>query len=236
MELLDTLERTSANAREDGAPDSQRDDAPFSHALMLMRVLDEVDYGLMLVSTSGVLRYANQLGLSEVLCQGPLRLSQGRVQASHAADQAALTSALDDAQLGRRRMIKLGEHHGATVSVASVPMPAEPDEGPECLALLVFGKRRATETLTLDFYARSHALTATESSVLKAICAGVQPKQIAREQGVAISTVRSHICSIRLKTGTASIRDLMSRVSVLPPITLAMKSASLRGAAPMAVH
>ena len=92
------------------------------------------------------------------------------------------------------------------------------------MVLLVFGKRSAAETLTVDFYARSHGLTGAEMTVLKHICGGMKPKEIARDQGVAISTVRSHICSIRIKTQTASIRDLINRVAVLPPITPAMKS------------
>ena len=43
-------------------------------------------------------------------------------------------------------------------------------------------------------------------------------------QAVAISTVRSHICSIRQKTQTGSIRELINRVTVLPPISPALKT------------
>ena len=76
----------------------------------------------------------------------------------------------------------------------------------------------------MDIYARSQGLTAAEMSVLKDLCNGMKPKEIARQQGVAISTVRSHICSIRAKTRTGSIRDLVSSVSVLPPITPVVKT------------
>jgi len=190
---------------------------------LLMRVLDEIDYGLLLVDATGALRYANQLGLQEVLGSGPLQLVQGRLQARYAADQTTLHLALADAQRGRRRLFTAG-HNGGSVSVAAVPMPScEADSG-ETLALLVFGKRNASETLTVDFYARANGLTTAEVNVLKGLCSGVKPKEIAREQGVAISTVRSHICSIRIKTQTGSIRDLINRVAVLPPITPAMKT------------
>ena len=60
--------------------------------------------------------------------------------------------------------------------------------------------------------------------VLQALCEGAKPKEIASMQAVAISTVRSHICSIRQKTQTGSIRELINRVTVLPPITPALKS------------
>jgi DNA-binding CsgD family transcriptional regulator len=104
------------------------------------------------------------------------------------------------------------------------------------MVLLVFGKRSAAETLTVDFYARSHGLTSAEMNVLKHICSGMKPKEIARDNGVAISTVRSHICSIRVKTQTDSIRDLINRVAVLPPITPAMKTAMGGKAQGAAVH
>jgi hypothetical protein len=46
--------------------------------------------------------------------------------------------------------------------------------------------------------------------------------------------VRSHICSIRIKTQTDSIRELINRVAVLPPITPALKTALSKE--PTAVH
>jgi DNA-binding CsgD family transcriptional regulator len=43
---------------------------------------------------------------------------------------------------------------------------------------------------------------------------------------VAISTVRSHICNIRTKTRATSIRELVERIAVLPPITPVVKAAA----------
>ncbi|HEV7915312.1 MAG TPA: helix-turn-helix transcriptional regulator, partial [Albitalea sp.] len=156
---------------------------------LLMRVLDEIDYGVLLVDTGGTLRYANHLGLRELRGEGPLRLVQGCLRASAASEQAALLLALAEVQRGRRRLFTTG-HNGSAISVALVPMPASLDDGADTMALLVFGKRPASDTLTLDFYARTQGLTAAETTVLKAICAGLQPKQVARQQGIAISTVR----------------------------------------------
>jgi DNA-binding CsgD family transcriptional regulator len=191
------------------------------HSGLLMRVLDEIDYGLVMVSPDGAMRYANQLGLKELLDNGALQLIQGRVQARHAADQAALIAALADVRRGLRRLVS-ARHDGVQTCVAVVPVGGDEPGGP--VALLVFGKRHANETLSVDFYARTHGLTGAELNVLKSMCAGLKPKEIARRQGVAISTVRSHICSIRVKTQTGSIRELLGRVAVLPPITPAVKS------------
>jgi len=233
MELTLTADRLLSLLPSAFGPGS----AAGANATLLARVLDEIDYGLLLVSVAGALRYANQLGLREVTGHGPLYLEHGQLHARAPADQGPLHAALFDAQRGRRRLFSVG-HNGGSVSVAAVPMPAGDDDPNEPLVLLVFGKRCASETLTVDFYARCHALTATETNVLKRICGGLKPKEIAREHGVAISTIRSHICSIRVKTQTESIRDLVNRIAVLPPITPAMKT-GFQGLAPApqaAVH
>lgn len=204
---------------------SPRDDpaATSASAALLMRVLDEIDYGMLLVTARGALRYANQLALNEVLGGGPLSLAGGQVAARHTGDQGALTVAVADALRGRRRLITLG-HNGSAVSVAVLPLPCGETERSEPLALLVFGKRHTCEALTVDFYARTQGLTGAETRVLLALCQGDKPKEIASALGVAISTVRSHICSIRQKTQTGSIRELVHRVMVLPPITSAIKA------------
>ena len=191
---------------------------------LLMRVLDEIDYGMVVVSASGALRYSNQLALHELQGTGPLALVQGQLRAHQGADQNQLQLALADAVRGRRRLITLG-HNGTSLTVAVLPMPGDDeDETGETLALLTFGKRHACETLTIDFFARSQGLTGAEGRVLQALCNGAKPKEIAHQCDVAISTVRSHICSIRVKTQTANIRELVDRVAKLPPITPAVKT------------
>lgn len=192
-----------------------------SRAGLLAKVLDEIDYGLLLVDARGALAYANEPGLREVLGGGSLRLWQGQVQTRSSTDQSAFNAAVAGAMRGLRRMLTLC-HDGASVSVAVTPMHGG-DDGFEPMALLLFGKRQGHPTLSVDFYARTHGLTTAEHNVLKQMTLGHKPLDIARRQGVAISTVRSHIKNIRLKTHTGSIRELLNRVAVLPPISLAMK-------------
>jgi len=188
------------------------------------RMLDEIDYGMALVNSAGQLRYANQLAWRAFASTLVLRVADGAVQAAEDAEQPLLRQALVEAGRGLRRLLTLGAP-GRRSAVAVVPMNAGDGVGDDGLALLVFGKQPASETLTLDFFARTHRLTAAEISVLHGLCAGERPKQIAQKLGVAISTVRTQIGSIRVKTQTGSIRELVNRVASLPPITPAMKSA-----------
>jgi DNA-binding CsgD family transcriptional regulator len=189
----------------------------------LARMLDETDHGMLLVSPLGALRHANLPARHELALAHSLRLLNGHIQAAEAGQHGVFHQALADAQRGRRRLVTLGLQDRA-LSLALVPMDADRPEA-EALVLLVLGKRRSCETLTIDFFARTQGLTLAETKVLQALCEGQRPKEAAREFGVAVSTIRTQISSIRTKTQTASIRDLVGRVTTLPPITLAMKAA-----------
>jgi DNA-binding CsgD family transcriptional regulator len=103
------------------------------------------------------------------------------------------------------------------VSVAIIPIDARtPDAVPA--TLLVLGRRQLCETLTVDWFAREHGLTPAEAQVLKSLCAGLRPQEIADRHGVALSTVRTQVGSLRAKTGSTSIRVLVSQVSMMPPL------------------
>ncbi|HEY2979520.1 MAG TPA: helix-turn-helix transcriptional regulator [Burkholderiaceae bacterium] len=203
--------------------------SPRAHSLrpglgLLERVLDEIDYGLLIVTATGRFRYANQLAVYELNGMGPLQLDKGRLVTSSTSDRDELSAALLNAARGRRSLLNLGSGAQA-LALAVVPLPDadDADAAVEAPALLVFNKRQGCVELTVDFYGRSKGLTATESTILIRLCQGIKPKEIARRQGVAISTVRSQIGSIRFKAQAASIHELVRRVAALPPFTPAVK-------------
>lgn len=85
-------------------------------------------------------------------------------------------------------------------------------------ALLVFPKQQLCDTTTITLFARERGLTGTEGQVLAQVCKGLRPSQIATNHGVQVSTVRSQLRSIRQKTASDSVRELVEKVSVLPPM------------------
>lgn len=202
-----------------GGPERRRVTA--TTAPWLTRMLDEIDHGLLLLTADGVLRHANQPARRELALAATLLRTGQQLRTAVCEQHATLLQALADAGRGRRRLLNLGTPT-APLSVAAVPLERTGDDS-ETLVLLVLGKRQNCETLTLDFYARSQGLTSAEARVLHALCKGLRPKEVARECNVAVSTVRTQITSIRQKTQTASIRDLVNRVSTLPPIAPAMR-------------
>ena len=218
LEICSTTTQPASSSYR--GPERRTSPAPITR--WLARMLDEMDHGMLLVTPSGALRHANQPARQALGLGDSLVWAGGAVHAARREQQGILMQGLADAGRGRRCLLGLGEP-GQSLSVAVVPMG---DDGPdgEALVLLVLGKRQSCEALTVDFFARTQGLTAAEARVLQALCDGLRPKEVARRCEVAVSTIRTQISSIRTKTQTASIRDLVSRVTALPPITPAMKT------------
>ncbi len=199
---------------QDPGPERRQPEADLT--LCLRSMLDEIDYGMLLVGAQGQLLYINHAARSELDAQHPLQISQQHVTTLRAADAEALAEALRGAERGRRKLLLLGE--GDTrISLSVVPLAGGG-------TLLVLGKRQMCEQLSVQGFARSVGLTTAETRVLEGLCNGVRPSDIALRQGVAVSTIRTQIGSIRAKTGVSSIRELVRQVAVLPPLVGVLKA------------
>lgn len=198
----------------------------------LARMLDEIDYGMLLLDGEDRLLYLNHAARCELAAEHPLLLQGRQLGVRRAADAAPWQRALAAARRGRRGLIGLGEGP-LRVNASVVPLPdnaagadaAAPVRG---AVVIVLGKRQVSEQLSVQGFARSAALTPAETRVLELLCEGARPAQIAERQGVAVSTVRTQISSLRGKTGAASIRDLVRQVAVLPPLVGALRGDAAR--------
>jgi DNA-binding CsgD family transcriptional regulator len=198
-------------------------------AACLTRMLDEIDYGMLLVTADAQVAYLNHAARLELDGHHPLQLSGCLLGAHSPPDVAPLYEALADAQRGLRKLLTLGV--GAQqVCISVVPLHDTAGAGDSlddsALTLLVLGKRQVCEQLSVQGYARSHHLTPAETRVLEGLCGGLRPTTIAALAGVAVSTVRTQIGSIRAKTGAGSIRELVRLVAVLPPLVGALRGAA----------
>jgi DNA-binding CsgD family transcriptional regulator len=184
-------------------------------------MLDEIDYGMLLVSPDAQVTYLNHAARLELDGLHPLQLLGRALKTSRTQDLLALHDALGAAQRGLRKLITVGEgEHRVSLSV--VPLPNDGADG-GAQTLLVLGKRQMCGQLSVQGFARSVNLTPAETRVLEHLCGGVRPTEIAQRQGVAVSTVRTQIGSIRAKTGATSIRELVRQVAVLPPLVGALR-------------
>ena len=197
--------------------------SPATHWLALM--LDEIDYGMLLLTSATDVLHANHAARRELDGAHPLQLLGSELRVARPQDLLPLRQALEGArERGLRRLIALGEGE-QRVSVAVVPLAhAVDDRAAPQLTLLVLGKRQVCEALSAHWFAHSHGLTPAESRVLVALCEGQQPSEVATLCCVALSTVRTQIGSIRAKTGATNIRALVRQVAVLPPLVGALRS------------
>ena len=199
--------------------------APYERPWMAC-VLDEIDYGMVLVDVEARVLHANQAARAELHQDHPLVLRGDEVEARRPADALLLRNAITDA-CGRslRRLLTLGEEP-QRASIAVVPLrPSLPGDASsrEASTLLILGKKRVCENLSVHWFARSYGLTSAETSVLQHLCSGADPVEIAQAIGVSIATVRTQLGSVRSKTGANSLRALMRQVAVLPPLVSVLR-------------
>lgn len=187
----------------------------------LHRVLDEVDYGLMVVDAQGRLHHVNHLARHELASGRTLLAHDGVLIGATIDITAQIQAAMEQAQRGQRRLL-LFTRGNRELSMAFVPLshPLETDN-PNVLILL--SRQSTCDNLAVRMFARNQSLSPTEESVLISLCSGMEIPEIARQNRVAESTVRSQIKALREKTGCTSIRQLLLRVNALPPVVPALR-------------
>lgn len=191
------------------------------HAGMFVAMLDEVDYPMLLVAPGMALLHANTTALRQLNGRCPLQVARGQLVVPRAPDLAQLSRAVDAAcGRGLRGLIRLGNEYDGETAVAVVPLQLGPGS---TATLLMLARSRVCEELSVHCYAREVGLTAAETRVLSALCAGHSPHAIALAHGVALSTVRTQIGSLRAKTGAGDIGELVRKVVVLPPLVNALR-------------
>ena len=183
----------------------------------LAGALDEIDYGVVVLAPSTAVVHANRSAQLALDPAQPLQLRSGRLEADRPEDARALATLL--AAVLQRRQHRFATFGVAPHCLAASAVPLAPDGASEPEGvLLMLGKRRVCEALSVDAYARSHGLTLAEARVLERLANGEAPCQAAQVLGVAISTVRTQIGQIRQKTGASSIRALLREIATLPPL------------------
>ena len=198
-------------------------------AELAWRVLEELDYGLILVSPQGRVQHATHLARHELTRARFLHSRGDSVCGVSPSSSADLLRGICAAARGRRQLVELRD--GTEVlPVACVPL-FQPFEGESASVLLILARQAGTQNLALTFFARSHGLTPAEEAVLRGLCDGLEVQDIAAANRVCVSTIRTQIRSLRDKTGASSIRVLVQRVAALPPVVPLSLAISPRPAA-----
>lgn len=188
---------------------------------LLLRVMDEIDYGVLVIDAQGRLRHANHLARHEVASNRILMSHGGMLLGVTTELTEQIQLALEHALRGQRRLLLLKDQ-GRELSLAFIPL-SHPLEADAPTVLVLLSRQSACDNLAVRMYARSQNLSPSEEAVMMALCRGLSIPDIAQEHGVAQSTVRSQIKALREKTGSASIRHLLQRINSLPPMVPALR-------------
>lgn len=188
---------------------------------LLLRVMDEIDYGVLVIDGHGRLRHVNHLARHE-MASGRLIVCHGNVLLGTTTEYTEMIqTAMEQALRGQRKLLLL-EKDDKELSMAFIPL-SHPLESDAPCVLVLLSRQSACENLAVRMYARAQHLSPSEESVMMGLCRGLSIPDIAQNHGVAQSTVRSQIKALREKTGCSSIRKLLQRVNSLPPVVPALR-------------
>jgi DNA-binding CsgD family transcriptional regulator len=195
---------------------------------LMQAVLEQVDYGMAVVNADTLqLLFANTLAWAalrpgfngDAATDCGMWVTDGYLCTHGHGMDKQLLAALEHTKQGQRALINsvavmpLPSQPAGTTGAANVATPARRSPA---YALLAFPKQQACDSTTVTLFAREQGLTGAEGRVLMMMCQGLRAHEIAIHLGVQISTVRSQMRAIRVKTASASVRKLLDRVSVLP--------------------
>ncbi len=215
MEQVSILESLRVGRRHDG-PAAQ--EMPFGVELA-QAVLDHLHFGVAVFGSGTRLLFINRAGLEECGRFPGVGIEQGalRVLEDHARND--FLRSLRAARGGVWSLIQIA--HGAQRLVLGL-RPASPGPSPsDAPVLATFGVRSPSDPLSIHFFARSCGLSPAEADVVRRLSEGLSPKEIARRNDVALSTVRTQLRCVRTKTGARNITDLVRTVGCLPPMLTA---------------
>ena len=202
---------------------------------LLLGLLEEIDYGMLVLDASARVLHMNQLARLELLSGKTVCVVDERLTAHLPQDQVDIARALADSARGVRSLLPLGSHSGRNtgrslgeVTISFIPLCAQEDSfGPSGgYTLAMLSKRESCEPLTLQQFGRHCRLTQCEQALLPAIMLGLSAEHIAAQSQTSVNTVRTHLGHIRAKTRVTSMRQLATVLTKLPPIRPLVKSQS----------
>lgn len=188
--------------------------------------LDALAFGVLVCSADGRILLANKAAAALAAAGAGITLGDRRkgLGALVQSEAKALGALVRDAASGRSGgVMRLTGRGGGTELVALVtPLPRNfglPGGGaPQAYALVTLRSAHDSPSFSAEILSVLFGLSPTQAAVALAIFNGKDPEQIAAERGVAISTLRTHLAEIFLRTGAESQRDLVRLLGMLPPV------------------
>ena len=136
-------------------------------ASLLLRMMDEVDHGMLVIDGDGALRHANHLARFE-MAQSRFIMSHGQLLLGSTTQfSQQIEQATKQALKGHRQLVSL-QSDDRELSLAFVPLShALESDAPTVLVML--SRQNVCENLAVRMYARANHLSPSEEAVLIAL-------------------------------------------------------------------
>ncbi len=197
-------------------------DTSLTHSLAAS-AMDELASGMVIIDQYARVLHRNPAA-DAVLARGDcVALDSGHITVTHMPDVRKFSQALTHAAAGKRSMIALGNQGQTTVAI--VPLRATctanttdtPPTSTQHFAL-VFSRSAMCEALMLNAFSRAYQLTPTEERVLGLMSASLTAPEMAKKMNIGSATIRTHVRNICAKTNCHGIREVVTRLAVLPTL------------------
>lgn len=234
---------TSSPAVEaEAAPSSSHGGAALAETLAAC-ALDAMASGVIIIDQYARVLHRNAAADEVLASRRCVALDSGHITVTHMPDVRQFSQALSKAAAGQRSMIALGAMSDALVAV--VPLQAEPSasqatankdaasagknqslaaKNTPCSSAqhfaLIFSRTDMCEALSLKPFAGAYELTPTEERVLGLISTGQTVPEMAKRFNLGAATIRTHVRNICNKTNCHGLREIVTRLAVLPALKI----------------
>jgi DNA-binding CsgD family transcriptional regulator len=182
--------------------------------------LNELGSGVIIIDQYARALHRNLAADAVLARKDCVAIDSGHITVTHLPDVRKFSQALTSAAAGKRSMITLGAQSHMTVAI----IPLQPTSNtssatspPEHFALM-FSRASMCETLMLGAFARAYQLTPTEERILALIGQGLTAPEMAKKNNLGAATVRTHIRNICAKTNCHGLREIITRLAVMPTL------------------
>jgi DNA-binding CsgD family transcriptional regulator len=185
----------------------------------LLDALDRMGYGGLILDTSGQVVLVNETGVGLLKEHGNAPYDPENPDwCRHALKSLLRARNAERFRMNEDNWVALRRAEGARPLVLrAVPIAVGRQSGPHTVVILL--DLEATPEPQAEALQKLFELTPAEARLALRISRGRSPEQIAKEGGVAVSTIRKQLASVFTKTHTSrqsELAALLARVSILP--------------------
>lgn len=183
--------------------------------------LDAYAFGAVVCDGEGRIAYANAAARTDALCgAGIVFLAGNRVSTVDRRDAEPLARLVRETSLGGAGgLMRLTDRAGLPGLLALVsPLPRRHAADRAGQILISLRRTSGNASFTKAMLMRAFRLSPAQAEIAIALYEGTPVEEIASRRNVKMTTMRTHLAEILLRTGAENLRDLVRLLATIPPL------------------